>query len=134
MSSPNRTERVAGEIQAILADALRKGVKDPRITPITLTRVRVAGDMGKAWVHYAPLGGDGNPKLIQQGLRAASGFLRREIGKAMSLRHVPELVFEHDAGIDHSVRLTSLLEQMERDDLAREAAAQDGDEPEAEPS
>lgn len=122
MSSPNRTERVAGEIQAILADALRRDVKDPRITPITITRVRVAGDMGKAWVHFAPLGGGGDPKQIQQGLRAASGFLRRELGKAMSLRHVPELVFQHDDGIDDAVRLTSLLDRMEREDLAREAA------------
>ena len=127
MSAQKRTERVAGEIQAILADALRRGVKDPRITPITLTSVRVSGDLGVAWVSYAPLGGDGDTRQIARGLRAASGYLRHEIGRQMHLRHIPELKFELDSGLDESLRLTNLLTQMEAEDRAKQAEADESD-------
>ncbi len=128
MPSSNRNERVAGEIHAILADALRTRVKDPRITPISLTGVRVTRDLGTATVHFTPLGGEGDLKAIQAGLRAATGFLRREIGSQLRLRHAPELVFEPDTGLDDAIRLTSLLERMEAEDAAR-AAAESASEP-----
>lgn len=121
MTSSNRNERVAGEIHAILADALRTRIKDPRITAISLTGVTVTRDLGIATVHYVPLGGEGDIKSIQQGLRAAAGFLQREIGKQLRLRHVPKLIFSPDHGIDDSIRLTALLERMEEEDRARDA-------------
>lgn len=129
MSSSNRNERVAGEIHAILADALRTRIKDPRITPLSLTGVNVTRDLGTATVFFTPLGGDGDIKAITAGLQAASGFLRREIGQKLRLRHAPDLVFRPDVGIDEAIRLTSLLSRMEEQDAARDAAraAEDAD-------
>jgi len=121
MTGNNRNERVAGEIHAILAEALRTRVKDPRIGQISLTGVRVTRDLGTATVYFTPLGGEGDVRRMAEGLRAASGFLRREIGQRLRLRQAPELVFKPDTGIDEAVRLTALLERMEQEDAAREA-------------
>lgn len=128
MSSSNRNERVAGEIHAILADALRTRIKDPRVGPLSLTGVRVSRDLGTAVVYFTPLGGEGNPALIAEGLRAATGFLRREIGRQLRLRHAPELVFRLDEGIDDAIRLTSLLGRMEEEDASRDKEPEAGSE------
>lgn len=122
MTGNNRNERVAGEIHAILAEALRTRIKDPRIGLISLTGVRVTRDLGTATIYFTPLGGEGDVARMAEGLRAASGFLRREIGRQLRLRQSPELVFKPDTGIDEAVRLTSLLERMEEEDAARAAA------------
>jgi ribosome-binding factor A len=125
MTGNNRNERVAGEIHAILAEALRTRIKDPRIGLISLTGVRVTRDLGTATVYFTPLGGEGDVKRMGEGLRAASGFLRREIGRQLRLRVSPELVFKPDTGVDEAVRLTALLERMEEEDAARTATADD---------
>ena len=122
MTGNNRNERVAGEIHAILAEALRTRIKDPRIGLISLTGVRVTRDLGTATVYFTPLGGEGDAAKMAEGLRAASGFLRREVGRQLRLRQAPELVFKADTGIDEAVRLTALLERMEEEDAARDAA------------
>lgn len=122
MSSPKRHERVAGEIHAVLADALRTRIKDPRVTPVSLTGVRLSPDLSQAWVYFTPLGGDGDPAALKAGLKAASGFLRREVGQRLHLRHAPDLKFMLDEGLDNAIRLTSLLSRMEEEDQARAAA------------
>lgn len=119
MSSPKRHERVAGEIHAVLADALRTRIKDPRVTPVSITGVRLSPDLSVAVVYYTPLGGAGDSRELESGLRAAGGFLRRELGQQLRLRHVPELQFRLDAGLDEAIRLTSLLSRMEEEDRAR---------------
>ncbi len=129
MSSSNRNERVAGEIHAILASALRTRIKDPRISPLSLTGVSVTRDLGTATIYFTPLGGDGDLAAISAGLKAATGFLRREILSQLRLRHAPELVFKPDLGIDEAIRLTSMLARMEEEDAAR---AQAGDAVESE--
>ena len=126
MTGNNRNERVAGEIHAILAEALRTRIKDPRIGLVSLTGVRVTRDLGTATVYFTPLGGEGDSARIAEGLRAASGFLRREVGRQLRLRQAPELVFKPDTGIDEAVRLTALLERMEEEDAARAADADAG--------
>ena len=129
MPAHKRDVRVAGEIHAVLADLLRRELKDPRVTPISITAVRLSGDLGVAWVRFVPLGGEGDPKAILQGLKAASGFLRHQIGLRLRLRTTPQLVFELDAGLDRSIELTSLLSRLEEE----ESAAREGRNEEEEP-
>lgn len=127
MPSPKRHERVAGEIHAVLADALRTRIKDPRVTPVSLTDVRLSPDLGVAWVYFTPLGGVGDPAALKEGLKAATGFLRREIGQKLRLRHVPALEFMLDDKLEDAIRMTSLLIRMEEEDKARAAASSDED-------
>ena len=127
MSSPKRHERVAGEIHAVLADALRTRIKDPRVTPISITNVRLSPDLSVAVVYFTPLGGEGDRRELLGGLKAANGFLRRELGARLRLRHVPEIHFRLDDGLDDAIRLTSLLSRMEEEDRARASAPEEVD-------
>ncbi len=109
-----RADRVAGEVRAALVEVLQAGgVHDPRVTAVTLTAVRVSDDLRHAWIDFVPLGGEGDAAAILEGLEAASGFLRRQIGLRLRLKVLPALHFSVDERIDDAVRLAALLERME---------------------
>jgi ribosome-binding factor A len=118
----HRSERVSGEVADVLAELLRQGLRDPRVTPITLTSVKVSPDLGVAHVNFIPLGGEGQPAEILAGLRSATGFLRRELGHRLRLRHVPELRFHLDDKLDKAFQVTRLL-----DELSGQRTAADGE-------
>ena len=108
----NRADRVSGELHALLAEIIRREIKDPRVGAVSITRVRVSGDLGVAEVYFLPLGGAGDARQMTRGLRAASGYLRRVLGKRMRLRHIPELRFIPDEGHDSAVDLISRLNAL----------------------
>lgn len=108
-----RQERVGNDIHAILARTLRQEVKDPRVATVSITAVRMSRDLRIAHVNLVPLGGQGDPKELMDGLQAASGYLRRQLGKNLRLRHTPELHFHLDEGVDDSVAMISRLMEME---------------------
>lgn len=109
-----RAERLADDIHAFLSRTLRQDVKDPRVADVSITAVRLSRDLSIAHVNLVPLGGQGDAARILEGLEAASGYLRRELGRQIRVRHVPELRFHLDEGLDASLRMTSMLVDMER--------------------
>jgi ribosome-binding factor A len=125
MADYKRADRVAGELQRALAEVLLQGLNDPRVTPITVIGVRLSDDLRIAHVTYAPLGGGGDADSLQKGLTAASGYLRREVGRRLSLRFQPRLVFHLDAHIDDNVRMVRFLQELVEEDADRDAADED---------
>ncbi len=110
----NKINRTNDEIQRVLSELLRS-VKDPRVNQggmISVTHVEVTSDLRYAKVWLSVLG-DYDEKEFKRGLRSASGWLRRELGGALSLRAVPELVFEMDSSIEHGARISRLLRDLE---------------------
>ena len=108
-----RQKRVADLIQRELSDIIRRRVKDPRLVGVTITGTRVSADYQYADIHFYRLGGD--PQAIQeatQGLESASGFIRRELGSRLTIRHTPALRFHLDESIDYGDRIDSLLTQI----------------------
>ncbi len=116
----HRPARIAEMIHKELAQRLRLEVKDPRVTPISITHVSVTGDLRKAHVQYLPLGGGEVPVELREGLDEAARRLRGPIGRALRLRHAPELVFEVDEHTEEAVRMTSLLDRMAAEREERE--------------
>jgi ribosome-binding factor A len=112
VASYKRANRVSGEIRGALAEILTHGLKDPRVTPITMTSVRVTDDLRIARINFVPLGGEGDGAKILAGLEAARGYLRRELGRRVRLKYVPELRFHLDEGLSESFRVTEILDQM----------------------
>ena len=112
MPSYKRANRVSGEIRAALADILSNGLKDPRVTPITLTSIRVTDDLRLARVNFVPLGGEGDSEQIAARLEAARGFIRREIGRRVRLKYVPELRFHLDEALAESFRVADLIDEL----------------------
>lgn len=120
MSGTNRPARVAGEIQAALSEILRDGLKDPRVGPLTLTSVRVSPDLRVARVNFVPLGGHGDTGEVLEGLESALGFLRRQLGRQLRLRYVPELHFHLDTHLDQAIAMTGLLDRLSAERAARQ--------------
>ncbi len=119
-----RQLRVGEEIRHVLAGILARGAaRDPDIsgTNLTVTEVRVSPDMRNATIFVVPLGGAGMGAAIAA-LNRAAGFLRAQLGREMTLRHVPHLVFEADRSFDEAGRVNQILTRPSvRRDLDRDA-------------
>lgn len=107
-----RPERVAELIHRELGQRLLTEIKDPRVTPISITKVDVNGDLSRAVIHFLPLGGGVPSPDLVDGLDDVAKKLRGPIGRALRLRHSPELVFEVDTHTEEAVRITQLLSEI----------------------
>ena len=104
----NRIGRINEEIQRELA-ALIPTVKDPRVTGmISVTAVETTPDLRYAKVFVSVLDKSDCTQVLQ-GLKSASGWLRRELGHALQLRYTPELQFERDDSIDKGAHILEML-------------------------
>jgi ribosome-binding factor A len=119
-----RQKRIADLIQRELSDIIQRRVKDPRLEGLTITGARVSPDYQYADVHIYRLGGD--PQALQEaldGLASASGYIRRELGSRLRIRHTPELRFHLDESIDYGDHIESLLAQIREEELRRDGAS-----------
>jgi ribosome-binding factor A len=112
-----RAKRIAQQIQQTLSELIRREVRDPRLGMVTLTEVRVAPDLGSAKVFFSVLGGD--PRQAKEILEAAAPMLRGPLGRALGIRHSPELRFVQDELIESGARLSELIQKAVKDDAAR---------------
>ena len=105
----NRIGRINEEIQRELADQLRR-LKDPRVSSgmVSIIRVDTTGDLRYARVYISALD-KSREKEVLKGLKSASGFLRRELGRALQLRYTPELQFIADDSIQHGAHILEVL-------------------------
>ncbi len=123
MSNP-RAGKVAERIQQIIARRLEKGLRDPRLGFVTITDVRVTGDLQHASVFYTVYGDEQEQADTAAALRAATGMLRTEVGKQLRTRLTPVLEFIHDELPESAQHLNELLaEAKRRDDEAAALAA-----------
>ena len=123
--SSRRSERLAEEIREEVAAIIGRGLKDPRIGFVTVTRVALNPDLRTAHVNVGVLGDRAQREKTLAGLKQAAGFIRRELGRRIRLRHVPEIVFHYDTGLDATDRVAQLL--AENPPRAEEAAGGDED-------
>jgi ribosome-binding factor A len=107
-----RAHRLGEHMQRELTELLRRNVKDERIGNVTITAVKVTGDLRTARVYYLVFGKEGPDAKVQKGLESAAGFLRNALSKALMIRYTPTLSFELDTSIEHGVRLTQLIDSV----------------------
>ena len=110
----NRIGHINEEIQRELADQLRH-LKDPRVSSgmVSVTRVDTTGDLRYARVYVSALD-KSQEKEILKGLKSASGFLRRELGRALQLRYTPELQFIADDSIQYGAHILEVLRDPDK--------------------
>ena len=119
----NHIARINDDIRRCLADRLRE-IKDPRIQQgdlLSVVRTETTGDLRYCKVYLSVLG-DFNEKEFRRGLKSCSGWLRHELGTALSLRYTPELIFELDRSIEHGAHINDLLRQLESPSGSREGS------------
>src|SRR5271169_2780380 len=120
-----RARRLSEQIQRELTDLLRRDVKDERIGNITITAVNLTADLRTARVYYLVFGKEGPDPKVQRGLESAAGFLRNALSRSLMIRHTPTLTFELDTSIEHGVRLTQLIDSLNKPANSRPAADSD---------
>lgn len=96
---------------------MRRELRDPRLGLVTITEVRMSSDLGYATVYYSVLGAD--PQQAQEILDEAADQFRGPVGRALGLRHSPELRFVKDELIEGGARLSALINRAVKDDEAR---------------
>ncbi|MGY2899344.1 ribosome-binding factor A [Curtobacterium sp. PvP017] len=123
MADPQRARKMADRIKEVVARRLDKGLRDPRLGFVTITDVRVTGDLQHASVFYTVYGTDEERADSAAALKAATGMLRSEVGKNITARLTPSLEFIADALPETSAHMEDLLVQAQvRDEQVRAAS------------
>ncbi len=107
----SRKDRVAEQIRRELAELIRTELKDPRVGMISLTDVEVTADYAHAKVFFSTLAGSEHLDEVMVGLQKASGFLRRELGKRISIHMTPQLHFVFDQSLERGADLSKLIQE-----------------------
>lgn len=102
-----------------LNELLRFESKDPRLEGVTLTAVDLSRDLSVARVYYSLLDPEGDPAPVREGLEKAAGFLRSKLGRAIKVRHVPQLRFEYDDSAAEAQRISHLIDDALKTDSSR---------------
>jgi ribosome-binding factor A len=105
-----RLERLNEQVKREVSEILRMEVRDPRVGLVTVTEARVAPDLSFARIYVRPL--DGDEEALFSGLEKATPYIRRELGKRLSVRHVPEIRFEPDRALEHALHIEKLLSEV----------------------
>ena len=115
MSNHFRTDRVGMEIKREINEILQKKVRDPRVQGVTITDVQMVGDLSMAKVYYtimSDLASDNQKAQI--GLEKATGTIKRELGRKLTLYKIPDLVFEKDQSIEYGNKIDQMLRALEQ--------------------
>jgi ribosome-binding factor A len=107
----SRKDRVSEQTRRELAELIRTELKDPRVGMISLTDVEITADYAHAKVFFSTLAGSENLPAVMEGLQKASGFLRRELGKRISIHMTPQLHFVFDQSLERGADLSKLIQQ-----------------------
>lgn len=121
MGKGHRQGRLGEEIRKIISDLLIRGLKDPRLSAmISITAVEVTGDGSYATVFLSVLGADSDKEkaAAQQqdtldALNSARGFIRKEIGRQIKLRHVPDLIFKIDRSMEYGRHIEEIISDLD---------------------
>ncbi len=108
-----RVGRLSGEIQKEIAAIISREIKDPRLDGLSVVSVDIAPDGCAAKIHFSPMAGNQTEeKEIIKALEKAKGYIRRELGKRLKTRMVPELYFHVDQSIAYGIKMMEIIEKQ----------------------
>jgi ribosome-binding factor A len=122
MADIARARRLAGRIKQVVASTIEMQVKDPRLGMVTITDVRLSGDLHDATLFYTVLGSDQERAQSAEALESAKGVLRSEVGRQTGVRFTPTLTFVLDLLPEATKHIEELLAVAARADAEVEKA------------
>ncbi len=130
MANSRRVERVASLIKREVSQMLMVGIKDDRVGAgmVSITDVEVSGDLQHAKIFVSIYGTDEARAETMAGLKAATGFVRSELGQRVRLRRTPEILFKEDRSVERGTRVLSLINQLSREREEKELSAEENGE------
>ena len=112
MLAGKRAARVGEELLREVADVLTRKVRDPRVKAATLTGIQLSNDLKYAKIFYSFIGDGEDIKRVQAGLDSAKGFIKREIGRRVELKYIPDIVFKFDPTLRKAQDMEELFERL----------------------
>ena len=121
MGKGHRQQRLGEEIRKIISDLLLRELKDPRLSKgmVSVTAVEVTSDGSYATVYVTVLGLDTKEENgtikedVLAALQSAKGLIKREIGKQVKLRHIPELIFKMDTSMEYGRHIEEIIQSLD---------------------
>jgi len=110
-----RAEKLAQELKEKLSVLIARELRDPRLGLATITNVKLSPDRRYARLFVSVLGSPEEQRQTLTALNDSAGFLRRQIGARIRLRHIPELIFVFDGSIEYGARMEQILEEVKRE-------------------
>jgi ribosome-binding factor A len=107
-----RADRIAVRVQEEVTRLLQHGVSDPRVGLISVVGVSVNDDLSVARIKWLPFGGIGDRAAIAEGLKAVAPQMRGPVGRALGIRHAPELRFEIDRNVEYAAQMEELFASL----------------------
>ncbi|MGL4731646.1 MAG: 30S ribosome-binding factor RbfA [Clostridium sp.] len=108
-----RAGRINEEIKKDVSNTIQNKIKDPRLTAmVSVTDVDVSKDLSYAKVYVSIFGNEKEKQDSLQALKSSVGFIRKEIGKNVKLRQVPQVIIELDTTLDKAMHLESLFDKI----------------------
>ncbi|OHW62804.1 ribosome-binding factor A [Andreesenia angusta] len=114
--SSRRLSRMGEEIKKLVSNLIMNEVKDPRVSPMTsVIQVEVTRDLRYAKIYISVMGTEKEKQDTLAGLNSSKGFIRKEIGQKINMRYTPEPIFELDSSIDHGIRISEMLRDINKE-------------------
>lgn len=107
-----RADRVSLALKREVAQMLLREIKDPRIGMVTITGVKMSPDLRHAHIYYSVLGEDKELQDSAAGLKQATPFIQRQIGRRLRLRYTPEIDFQFDHSLEYGSHIEQLLKSI----------------------
>lgn len=117
MAQGRRVERVAALVRREVSELLVNGIRDERVHHgmVSVTAVEVAGDLQHCRIRVSVLGSEDDRLQVMEGLRAATPYVKGELGRRLKMRRTPEVVFQLDRGLERGTTVLSLLNRLEEE-------------------
>lgn len=100
------------QIRVEISEILLRELKDPRIGFITITKVAVSDDLRIAKIYYSVFGGEREKEESYKGLESAKGYIKRELGRRMRLKYMPDITFMFDDSLEYGEHIEELLRDV----------------------
>ena len=121
MAKGHRQGRLGEEIKKIVSELLLRELKDPRLSAmISVTAVEVTNDGSYATVYLSVLGLNPSEETaaeqqhdVIEGMNNAKGLIKKEIGRQVKLRHVPELIFKIDKSMEYGRHISKIINELD---------------------
>jgi ribosome-binding factor A len=110
-----RSEKIADLIQKEISHMLVRTLKDPRIGFVTITKVAVSEDCRLAKVYFSVTGSPDERERSTDGLNSAKGYVRKELGRRIRMKYIPEIIFQFDPSIEYAIHIGEVIEHIKKE-------------------
>ena len=122
MKPYDRAERVSGLIQQTLSEILQRSIKDPRLSSVSITGVKMTADLKLARIYFVTSGQFSSREEAAAGFRKAHGYIKHTLAQSLELRYMPDLRFFYDESIEYGMHIERVIKRLHEENESDHSA------------